>query len=71
MTDRPTPASPGTADLPDHIAAMFPPPAPVPVGGCTTCTRYAAARKENRAAGDFSAASDASVLLRHHLAAEH
>ena len=44
---------------------------PVPVSGCPTCTELAIRRDDARAWCDRSAETDADVLLRRHLRAEH
>ena len=46
-------------------------PDPQPVSGCDDCSRFIALRTAARASGDRSAATDANVSLRHHLAREH
>jgi len=44
---------------------------PVPVAGCEPCRELAARREAARATCDYSAVSDANVLLRAHLRCEH
>ncbi|GAA1501168.1 hypothetical protein [Streptomyces synnematoformans] len=53
---------PVTPDLSD----MWPQSAPVPVPGCGRCGELAEARTAARARCDWSAVSDANVLLRRH-----
>ncbi|WP_149184087.1 hypothetical protein [Streptomyces sp. TRM49041] len=50
-------------------ASLDRPPAPVP--GCAACLELAALRADARNRHDGSAATDASVLLRRHLAERH
>ncbi|MFF0437190.1 hypothetical protein ACFYU9_33825 [Streptomyces sp. NPDC004327] len=47
------------------------PAPPVPVPGCAECDGLADRRRAARLAYDFSAETDANVLLRRHLAEEH
>jgi anti-sigma regulatory factor (Ser/Thr protein kinase) len=56
---------------PDPVADLFPPPDPAPVDGCSACAGLVEARAAARTAHDRSAASDANVLLRRHLAEAH
>ncbi|MGW0708629.1 DUF7848 domain-containing protein [Streptomyces sp. NPDC002643] len=44
---------------------------PVPVPGCKTCEELSVRRNEARARYDFSAETDANVLLRRHRRREH
>jgi hypothetical protein len=52
-------------------ALGFRAPDPAPVPGCATCRRLAGQRQSARSAGDFSAATDANVLLRAHQGEDH
>jgi hypothetical protein len=47
------------------------PPVPVPVSGCPTCTELAILRDDARTWFNSSKETDANVLLRRHLRAEH
>jgi hypothetical protein len=44
---------------------------PAPVSSCSTCLGFAVRRQNARSVGDYSAATDANVCLRRHLAAQH
>jgi hypothetical protein len=64
MTDTTTPAG--------ALRALgFRAPDPAAVAGCGECRRLAGRRQSARAAGDFSAATDANVLLRAHQRQDH
>ncbi|SFL82761.1 hypothetical protein SAMN05192584_12849 [Streptomyces pini] len=56
--------TPTTMSPPVHVG--LPLPDAVPVGGCAHCDRYERDRDRARAAGDWSAESDAHVLWRWH-----
>ncbi|MFW6693671.1 hypothetical protein [Streptomyces sp. MAR4 CNX-425] len=51
---------------PVHPPGLFPDPDPAPVPGCGRCAQLADDRTAARAAGDYSAVSDANVLIRRH-----
>ncbi|WBB59298.1 hypothetical protein O7599_27515 [Streptomyces sp. WMMC500] len=48
------------------LTDSFPLPDAAPAPGCTRCAQMADDRTAARAAGDYSAVSDANVLIRRH-----
>jgi anti-sigma regulatory factor (Ser/Thr protein kinase) len=56
---------------PDPCADLFPLPDPAPLDGCPTCATLTESRAAARTARDHSAATDANVLMRRHLAEAH
>ncbi|WP_416970512.1 hypothetical protein [Streptomyces sp. 4F14] len=49
----------------------YPLPEPSPVPGCAECLSLGTARRNARSTHDYSAVTDANVLLRRHLAEAH
>ncbi|GAA4071840.1 hypothetical protein GCM10022284_04430 [Streptomyces hundungensis] len=49
---------------PVHLKLPHAPPKPAP--GCAVCAEMAVRRRAARVRGDFSAATDADVEIRHH-----
>lgn len=60
------PARSTYADGPVHLAGLFPIPDATPSAGCGRCAELAEKRTAAREAGDYSAVSDANVLIRRH-----
>jgi hypothetical protein len=54
------------ADDAVHLTDLFPVPDATPSADCGRCAELAEKRTAARAAGDYSAVSDANVLIRRH-----